>query len=115
MSELDVGTQEQLAALTAQRRRVLAGALDALALARTNAARSAHGLETAAARTSAEVSATAGEADPDHGGWRRRPDTTEIVVGDPDGDDHAPLRRTAPATTAHRSSDDELEGRDWLR
>lgn len=111
MTEPDIVTQQRLQAATDRRQRALAGALDALALARTNAARSAHGLESAAAGSSA----AAAEAGPDHGGWSRRPDTTEIVVGDPDIDDPVPLRRTAPSTVVHGSGDDELEGRDWLR
>ncbi|UZJ25368.1 hypothetical protein RHODO2019_02495 [Rhodococcus antarcticus] len=116
MTELDVATQERLAAVTERRQRVLAGALDALALARTNAARSAHGLEIAAAGTSAEVSAAAVEAE--KGGWGHRPDTTEIVVGDPDAAEDpsaAPVPRTSRSGTGGGAADDEVEGRDWLR
>lgn len=116
MTELDVATQEQLDASTDRRQRALAGALDALALARTNAARSAHGLAAAAAGISAEVSAAAVEAE--KGGWGHRPDTTEIVVGDPDTAEDpsaAPASRTSRSGTGREGADDEVEGRDWLR
>jgi hypothetical protein len=112
VSELDTATQEQLDASTDHRQRALAGALDALALARTNAARSAHGLETAAA----ELSAAAVEAD--EGGWGHRPDTTEIVVGGPEATEDpatAPAPRTSRSGTGRAGADEEVEGRDWLR
>ena len=115
MKDLDVETRGRLAAASRRREQVLVGALNAVAVSRTNAARASVALQAAVAGSSTSLSAER-QAGPGNDGWDRRPDHTGIVAGKADGQHLGPApRRPGRSPTEQDDREDELEGRDWLR
>lgn len=115
MKDLDVETRGRLAAVSRRREQVLVGALNAVAVSRTNAARASVALQAAVAESSTRL-----RAEPRTGsandGWDRRPDDTGIVAGTADGPHLGPSpRRPGRSLAEPDDREDELEGRDWLR
>ena len=116
MTDLDVETRGRLEAASRRREAVLVGALNAVAVSRTNAARASVALQAAVAARSTILSADT-PTGPGNDGWDRRPDD---VAGTADGQylGLSACRSGRSPAEQHDGQDDredELEGRDWLR
>ena len=116
MTDLDVETRGRLEAASRRREQVLVGALNAVAVSRTNAARASVALRAAAAAALSTSLSAETRTGPGNDGWDRRPDDTDLVAGSPDGQ-YLGLspRRPGRSPAEQHDGQDELEGRDWLR
>lgn len=119
MSRPDSSLADALADARDERRRRLAGSLNAVALTRANAASSSRAIAERAQRLSAELDPPAPEptAEVDRGGWGPRPSGNDGGILRPVHD--GPPASPPPEKAEHsRDRDDETEGgeyRSWLR
>lgn len=115
MKDLDAETRGRLEAATRRREQELTGALNAVAVSRSNAARASVALRAAVVERSTSRSAET-RTGPARNGRDGRPDETEVPAGKADGPHHGPPpRRPGWPPAEQHEHDDELEGRDWLR
>lgn len=115
MRDLDVETRGRLEAATRRREQVLAGALNAVAVSRANAAKVSVALQAAMLERATSLSAGA-RTGPGSNEGDGRPDENETIAGKADGPPLGPSPRRSGWPPAEQDDhEDELEGRDWLR